>query len=197
MIGLQTMLKSFKIILALVLLNYTVGYLPDAHASSSAQYQFELSAEDYIRNAFAGNVPVAERVWVRAQLKQTIEQILQHKSTFLRAKYWKSDQKSVWILDEIGKDKPITVGITVLREQGKSTLLDVKVLAFRESRGWEVKHNFFTRQFIGLSLLSTSRKPKLDKPIDGITGATLSVRALKKLAKIALVLDQSVRQTDN
>ena len=191
------MLKPFKTMLLLILLNCAVGYLPSAHASSSAQHQFELSAEDYIRNAFAGNVPTAERVWVRGQLKQTIEQILQHKSTFLRAKYWASDEKSVWILDEIGKDKPITVGITVLHQQGKSTLLDVKVLAFRESRGWEVKHNFFTRQFIGLGLLSTSRKPKLDNAIDGITGATLSVRALKKLAKIALVLDQSVRQSDS
>ena len=189
-------LKSFKTMLLLVLLSYAVGYLPSAYASSSEQHQFELSAEDYIRNAFAGNVPIAERVWVRGKLKQTIEQILQHKSTFLRAKYWQSAQKSVWILDEIGKDKPITVGITVLHEQGKSTLLDVKVLAFRESRGWEIKHKFFTRQFVGLGLLSASRKPKLDNAIDGITGATLSVRALKKLAKIALILDQFVRQAD-
>ena len=195
------MLKPFKVMLALVLLSCALGYLPTgyfptAHASSSEQNQFELSSENYIRNAFAGDVPIAQRVWVRGQLKQTIKQVLQHKSTFLRAKYWQSDQKSVWILDEIGKDKPITVGITVLHEGGKSTLLDVKVLTFRESRGWEIKHNFFTRQFIGLGLLSPSRKPKLDNSIDGITGATLSVRALKKLAKIALILDQFVRQTD-
>jgi hypothetical protein len=190
------MLKSFKVMLALVLLSSAAGYIPAAHASGSALHQFELSTEDYIRNAFGGNVPAAERVWVRGQLKQTVEQILQHKSTFLRAKYWQLGQKSVWVLDEIGKDKPITVGITVLHEGGKSTLLDVKVLAFRESRGWEIKHDFFTRQFIGLGLLSPSPKPKLDNYIDGITGATLSVRALKKLAKIALTLDQFVRQTD-
>ena len=89
------------------------------------------------------------------------------------------------ILDEIGKEKPITVGVIV--ETGK--IQQLKVLSFRESRGWEVKHAFFTRQFDNIGI---NDKQQLDKPIDGISGATLSVRALKKIARIALYLEQQL-----
>ncbi|MFA7386537.1 MAG: FMN-binding protein [Thiohalobacteraceae bacterium] len=63
----------------------------------------------------------------------------------------------------------------------------VRVLAFRESRGWEVRHSFFTDQFKRVGLTSEGT---LDGRIDGISGATLSVRVLTKLARLALVLHQ-------
>lgn len=65
----------------------------------------------------------------------------------------------------------------------------VRVLAFRESRGWEVRHSFFTDQFKRVGLTSEGT---LDGRIDGISGATLSVRVLTKLARLALVLHQRV-----
>ena len=71
-----------------------------------------------------------------------------------------------------------------------SQIEQVKVLVFRESRGWEVRHDFFTNQFKQASLKDNNR---LDKTIDNISGATLSVRAIKKLAAIALLLDQQVQ----
>ena len=67
----------------------------------------------------------------------------------------------------------------------KWEILEVKVLIFRESRGWEVKYPFFTDQFKGATLVSDNN---LDRKIDGITGATLSVNALTKLGRIALLL---------
>ena len=63
--------------------------------------------------------------------------------------------------------------------------MDVKVLIFRESRGWEVRYPFFTDQFKGATLVTDNN---LDRKIDGITGATLSVNALTKLGRIALLL---------
>ncbi|WP_069472977.1 FMN-binding protein [Candidatus Marithrix sp. Canyon 246] len=74
----------------------------------------------------------------------------------------------VWILEEIGKKKPITTGIVI----NKGRIERFKVLIFRETRGWEVCYPFFTNQFKGNSLNNFSH-------IDGISGATLSVRALK------------------
>jgi hypothetical protein len=59
------------------------------------------------------------------------------------------------------------------------------VLIFRESRGWEVRHDFFTDQFKGVTL---NDDRELDLPIDNISGATLSVRALTRLARLALYL---------
>ena len=65
----------------------------------------------------------------------------------------------------------------------------VRVLIFRESRGWEIRHAFFTDQFDNASLYKDTQ---LDRHIDNISGATLSVRAVTKLARVALLLDKAV-----
>ncbi|MBL4653741.1 MAG: FMN-binding protein [Flavobacteriales bacterium] len=117
-------------------------------------------------------------------------EILNHDYVGLRARYWQGEGeqafKTVWILNEIGKEKNITVGIAI----NKQRIEEIKVLVFRESRGWEVKHDFFTRQFKQLFLGDENR---LSKTIDSITGATLSVRAVEKLARIALLLDKEIQ----
>ena len=91
--------------------------------------------------------------------------------------------KVVWILEETGKEQPITTGLVV---EGQA-LADVRVLVYRESHGWEVKYPAFTDQFRGLKLTNDHL---LTARIDGISGATLSVRALTKLARVALLLDR-------
>ena len=99
-----------------------------------------------------------------------------------RIRYWADDGKTAWILDEIGKTEPITTGFIV--RGGK--LAEVKVLIYRESHGWEVSRPFFTKQFVGASL----KGDKLSTSVDGVVGATLSVRALTKLSAAALYLSQ-------
>jgi len=121
-------------------------------------------------------------LWLNQTLKKRAETILDHPYQGLRVRYWQSGQRTAWVLDEIGKEQPITTGIIV--ENGK--ILSVDVLAYRESRGAEVQQSFFTRQFQGVSLTSND---KLSKKIDGITGATLSVWALQKVARLALMFD--------
>ena len=155
-------------------------FLPNVQAT---EYQ---SKETFVDEIFTGNPPKPKSFWINKQVKPTVSEILQHRPGFLRTRYWKDDQKSVWILNEVGKTKPITVGIVI--ENKKITLL--KVLAFRESRGWEVKHTFFTDQFKEVAL---NEDLSLDNSIDGISGATLSVRALVKLAKLALFFDQQLQ----
>ena len=61
----------------------------------------------------------------------------------------------------------------------------MKVLIYRESHGWEVKHDFFTDQFNGLALEEDNG---LDGYVDNISGATMSVDALRNLGKLALFL---------
>ena len=89
------------------------------------------------------------------------------------------------IFEEIGKELPITVAVVI--EAG--AIIDLTVLEFRESRGGEVVYPFFTGQFSSAQL-EAGKTYNLDKNIDGITGATLSVRALKKIATLALYCDQ-------
>jgi hypothetical protein len=137
--------------------------------------------QDFLHEVFAGDPPPASVLWLRDGVRATSTDILGHPYPGLRLRYWLRDARSAWILEEIGKEKPITVGLVV--EDGH--IERVRVLTFRESRGWEVRYPFFTDQFKGAGL---SNGHALDKPIDGISGATLSVRALEKLARLALYL---------
>jgi hypothetical protein len=143
------------------------------------------TSEQFIVHAFNGDMPSAKVLWLAKEDKLLIADIMQHKFNRLRLRYWRKDDETIWILDEIGKEKPITIGIHI----NKSMIVELKVLAFRESRGDEVRHEFFTSQFRGAS---TDEKNKLNQHIDGITGATMSVRALTKVSRLALWLHKKV-----
>ena len=141
----------------------------------------------FIAEVFGDNVPKAEVLWLNKDLKNTIADILDHSYKGLRVRYWRQNSRTAWILDEIGKDKPITTGIVIKDDR----IERVRVLIFRESRGWEVRHTFFTDQFVNAGL---KKDTQLDQTIDNISGATLSVRAVTKLARIALLLDQTINK---
>lgn len=148
--------------------------------------------EDFLDEVFNSVLPKPKVIWLKKGLKQDIEAILQDSYTHpgLRVRYWGNQGRTAWILEAIGKTHPITVGIVV----NNSQLEQIKVLIFRESRGWEVRYPFFTDQFKQASF-SEPCDPKLDtcelnRNIDGIAGATLSVRALKRLGRMALYLHQ-------
>ncbi|ASJ98705.1 FMN-binding protein [Shewanella marisflavi] len=145
------------------------------------------SNEDFITQAFAAPMPKAKVYWLEDDDKQVIEDILAHKFNKMRVRYWQQEGETVWILEEIGKESPITVGIHIKNK----AIAQTKVLVYRESRGDEVRHEFFTDQFKQAKLTGDHQ---LDRNIDGITGATLSVRALTKLSRIALYLDDRVTQ---
>src|SRR3569623_1701035 len=100
-----------------------------------------------------------------------------------QAREWERDGRTVWVLEETGKEQPITAGLVVDHDH----IAVMKVLIFRETRGDEVRHPFFTDQFTGAGLTVQNQ---LDRPIDGVSGATLSTRALIKLARLALLLHQ-------
>ncbi|MBD3671264.1 MAG: FMN-binding protein [Gammaproteobacteria bacterium] len=136
---------------------------------------------DFLAESFHGEVPESSLLLIDTSLEASVKQILGHRYESQRIRYWREEGRTAWILQEVGKTKPITVGIVV--NQGK--LERVKVLVFRESRGWEVRYPFFTDQFIGASLTESA---ELDKTIDGVTGATLSVSALTRLARLAILL---------
>ncbi len=151
-----------------------------------AQATVYQSNEAFLSAAFEGEPPSPTFIWLRGEIKKSVRQILGHPYAGLRIRYWSKRQRTAWILEEIGKERPITTGIII--EHG--AIKHIRVLAFRESRGGEVRHDFFTRQFLETKLNSDN---KLDRHIDSITGATLSVNALKRLARLALYLDGEVR----
>lgn len=140
----------------------------------------------FVAEAFGGRVPPPAVLWLTGDLKTEVRAILEHDYPALRLRYWGQGGRSVWVLEEIGKELPITVGIVVENNR----IAQMRVLVFRESRGWEIESPAFIRQYLGATLKPAqgSKAPQLDRPIDGISGATLSVRALSKLSRLALLL---------
>lgn len=144
-----------------------------------------LEPEIFLSESFDGDVPKPKVLWLRGETRKQVKQILGHSGAGLRVRYWARDSRSVWILEEIGKTEPITTGLVI----DDGALARIQVLIYRESRGWEVRYPFFTDQFIGATLTDLNG---LDRDINGISGATLSVRALTKLARMALMLHDTV-----
>lgn len=145
----------------------------------------EAETARFLREAFAQPaVPVVPEVlWLTAELRPAVRAILGRDIAAARLRYWRVGHRTAWVLDEIGKEMPITVGILVDDDR----IERMRVLAYRESRGWEVQSPSFMRQFTGARL---GDKQQLDRSIDGISGATLSVRAMTRMAKLALWLHQ-------
>lgn len=142
--------------------------------------------KDFLAETFENNVPKSQVVWMRGELRKKVADILGHNYAGLRIRYWQDEQQSVWVLEEIGKTEPITFGVVVVGNK----IQRIKVLAFRESRGDEIRHPAFTRQFEQAEL----DDEQLDRHIDGISGATLSVRAMTKVARLALYLDKLIHK---
>ena len=159
-----------------------------AFAGTGSEAGRYIETDAYIAGAFPGGSPGPRMLWVSGELRDAVERVLGHRFAALRVRYWHEGAKSVWILDEIGKELPITIGVTV----AEGAIENVRVLEFRESRGWEVRYPFFTDQFVDARLGHDGR---LDRRIDGITGATLSVSAVTRIARVALLLDDSINTT--
>lgn len=156
-----------------------------AMTAATAKGVYKTNSE-FLQESFSSQeIPPTQTLWLAGEVKDDVKKILGHNYAKLRVKYWRDKDRTAWVLEEIGKERPITAGFFI--DYGK--LEKTEVLAFRESRGWEIKHPFFTRQFIGASL---NEKKQLDRNIDGITGATLSVSAMTRLSQMALYLHQHV-----
>lgn len=154
---------------------------------SSFLVQAKIDYQEFLTAAFTSK-PVENKMWLLAEKKQTVTGILNHPYKKLRVSYWTSStdkNTSAWILQEIGKEKDIDVGIVIK----DGAIQKLRILAFRESRGWEVKLPFFTKQFEQNKLTADN---KLLNRVNNISGATLSWRAVTKLARVALYLDSKI-----
>jgi hypothetical protein len=163
------------LIFALLLLGTQAGH-------ARGVYQ---SPEAFLAEVFGETPPEPAVIWLTGEVRDGYERIMEGRPPQLRLRYWAQEARSTWILEAIGKEEPITAGFVV----AEGRLERVKVLEFRESRGWEVRYPFFTNQFPGAGLNGDER---LDRAIDGISGATLSVRAMDRMARLALFLHKQV-----
>jgi len=167
-------------VLKSLLLVFLPGALLPMLAAADTVYE---NPTEFVNRAFNGSPPDARVIWLSGSMKQSVKQLLGHDYPALRLRYWCRPERTAWVLEEVGKELPITVGVVVDHHQIES----LRVMVYRENRGGEVAIPAFTDQFSGMRL---GADKTLGKEIDGITGATLSVRALTRLAAMALYLHE-------
>jgi len=141
----------------------------------------------FLEEVFDGPVPAQQRLWLTAAMRNEMSAIVGRPFKLLRVPHWQLGDRCVFVLDEVAKDRPITTGVSV--KGGR--IERVEILAYRESRGGEVQSEAFVSQFAGAAL---DRRRRLDQEIDGITGATLSVRALTRQVRLSLYLYGRIKQ---
>ena len=133
-----------------------------------------------------GSTPAPKVLWLTREVQAQAAAILGHAPAQLRQRYWSDGYKSVWVLEETGKEELITAGFVVV----DGRIDHVRVLVYRESRGQEVRRGSFLKQFKDAKLAQGDR---LDREIDGVVGATLSVGAMERMARLALFFDRVSR----
>ena len=102
--------------------------------------------------------------------------------------YWQHKGVRIWVLQARGKHGPVRAGFVI--RQGEIT--GTKILSSKEKRGTFIKTSRFLRQFAGIGL---KKNQDLDRRIDGYSGATRSVNAMRKMARLALGLDSLVSES--
>ena len=146
------------------------------------------SGPDFFTEVFAQQQAESKVLWLTPEIRSQAAAIVGHPVRGLRIRYHQSDSKTAWILEEIGKEMPITIGVVVEDD----VIQQVKILAYRESRGGEVRYPAYTAQYKGAAL---QEDYQLNRNIDGITGATLSMWAVNKVAALALYYHAVVNQS--
>ena len=152
-----------------------------SHAAGAEEVY--LSVPDFVDQAFEGDAPEAQMFWLDSD-ERTQARKLAGEDPGFRQRYWRREDRTAWVLEAVGRDHPITMGWVVEGER----IRQLEILIYRESRGWEVRYPYYTKQFKQARL----KDGKLSRDIDGITGATLSVEATQRLAKLALWLHEEV-----
>ena len=156
--------------------------------SASSEDVF-LSKENFLKIAFEDDVPRRKGLRFKGEVKETAQKIMGSNYKKIRIKYWRQGEKTAWILEKIGKVKLITAGFII----ESCRISSIHVLVYRETHGWEVKYPSFRDQFVGANMVGGS---KLNKRIDGIAGATMSVNSMTKMAKLALTMHDLVPETN-
>ena len=88
-------------------------------------------------------------MWVIGDLRDNINDVINDAdNTPVRYRYWKLDNRKLWVLDCVACTMPITAGVVV--EDGK--ILDISVLSYRESRGHEVQSRAHRAQYFGATI---------------------------------------------
>ena len=169
--------RSFNLVFAFSLVSFLFfSTLSIAEEEKKFQLSVFLTKKQAFKIAFPGADEIKrEKLWLSKEQLRAIEDIFMYKIHETRFTFYtgiknEKPMGSMLIDNIIGKSFPITF-MTVINTDG--TVRDVEIMVYREPQGWEVKYKSFRSQFYGKDSSTDSRE------INSITGATLSVNALR------------------
>ena len=137
----------------------------------------------FLSTQFNNEIPKKKRLIIKKDIKVLLQKIMGDNYNKRIFSYWQKDNSTIWILNSIGKYKPITAGFVIQDCKIKS----LHVLVYREQIGYEIKYPNFLLQFTDAELNSNM---DLNIRVDNISGATLSVNSMERMAKTALLLNK-------
>ncbi len=147
-------------------------------------YKTFQTPEAFLAEVFGTNPPAPEVLNLDGGKQSEVSQVFGRSFPQARLRYWRAGDRTAWIFDDIGKEGyvPTTCGFVV-----NNGMVEVaRVLIYRESRGEQVAEPAFLHQLEGARAAGNA----LDREVDNISGATLSVKMMERMARTALTFDQ-------
>jgi hypothetical protein len=174
-------LDAEKIMLLLFFLIITSLY--SGNVKAFELYKTFQTPDVFLAEMFNNQVPAPTVLNLDAKAQSEISAVFNRPFPSQRVRYWKDANKTVWVFDDIGKEGyvPTTSGFAV----SNGAIETARVLIYRESRGEQVAEPSFLNQLKGAKAAGN----KLSNKVDNITGATLSVQMMERMARTALTLD--------
>jgi len=145
------------------------------------------SPEAFVESVF-GEVPALQKIRLSGEIKTGVKEAYGRRYPGFSVSYWQKGGQNIWTLKASGKHGFIHAGLVT--RQGR--LIRIKILSSKEQWGRSIETFLFLDQFNGAGLKGGSQ---LDRRIDGISGATYSVNAVKRMARAALYLDTYINAT--
>ncbi|MDE0853565.1 MAG: FMN-binding protein [Nevskia sp.] len=137
----------------------------------------------FLAETFGAAVPAPRFLDLDGTAQSQINAALGHNYQQARLRYWKGNGKTAWVIEDKGKEG---YQLTTAAFAVKGGAIDIaRVLIYRESHGEEVAQAAFLNKFTGAHAVGG----KLDRSIDSISGATLSVLMMQRMAAAAIALD--------
>ena len=137
----------------------------------------------FLAETFGATVPAPKFLDLDGPAQAQVTAALGHSYQQSRLRYWKANGKTAWVIEDKGKQGyQLTTAAFVV----KGGAIDIaRVLIYRESHGEEIAQASFLNKFTGAHAVAG----KLDRTIDSISGATLSVLMMQRMAAAAIALD--------
>ncbi len=154
-----------------------------AVAAAYDVYKTFQTPEAFIAEVFGAAPPPPSTLDLDGAKQSQVSAVFNRPYPQARLRYWRANGRTAWIFDDIGKEGyvPTTCGFVVANGAIESS----KVLIYRESRGQQVAEPSFLMQLAGARASGNG----LDRKVDNISGATLSVKMMARMARTALVFD--------